>query len=96
VLRAFPTGRYADVSRRRVALQADHFSVQTGVFSRGAGADALAAELREGGLPAFVRREARNGQMCHVVLVGRHAEYEAALRTLARVRGYVPGAQLWP
>lgn len=96
ILSGFPRGPYAEQAQRRLELQADHFSVQCGVFADRRNAEALARELSAAGLDAHVRPETRAGQACHVVLVGRHATYEAALDALAQVKGHVPGAVLWP
>jgi len=92
----FPSGRYAAVASRRVELRADHFAIQCGVFSQAPSADRLVAELRQQGLEAYVRPEVRNGQACRVVCVGRYATYREAIAELARVRGYVSNAVLWP
>ena len=96
VLTYFPRGKYAAVAQRRLQLNADHFSVQAGVFAGREGAEQVAAQLAGADLPAFVRRESRAGNPVHVVLVGRHATYEPAVQLLRRVKGYVPDAVLWP
>lgn len=96
IVTQFPTGRYASQAERRISLQAGHFAVQAGVFSEPSHAERVVTELRADGLPAFVRREARDGATYNVVIVGRYDSYDEATRMLARVRGYVPGAQLWP
>ncbi|MCK4341720.1 MAG: SPOR domain-containing protein [Phycisphaerae bacterium] len=96
IVSVFPRGAYADRAGRRLQLQADHFAVQAGVFSQPAGAERLVEELRGGNLPAYVRRETRNNQLYHIVLVGRYDSYQQANQMLARVRGHIPAAQLYP
>lgn len=96
IVARFPTGRYADHARRRIALQADHFAVQAGVFRDSDGAERLVAELRADGLDAYIRHQPRGGDSYNVVLVGRYGTYESAYETLRRVRGYVENAQIWP
>jgi tetratricopeptide (TPR) repeat protein len=96
ILRNFPDGAYAAAARRRLELNADHFAVQVGVFSSRENADRLVAELRDQGLETYVRRELRRGESFHVVLHGRYQSYSQAVADLARVRGHVPAAVLWP
>lgn len=96
ILSEQPNGAYSGLANRRLQLNADHFAVQCGVFSQPPTADRLAADLQQKGLPAYVQREVRNGQTCRVVLVGRYATYPEAISGLARVRGYVSDAVLWP
>lgn len=92
----FPRGRYAELAARRLALRADHFAIQAGVFEARAHADKLARELKAGDLPATVQQQPRGDRTYHVVLVGRYPTYNEARRYLGRVRGYVADAQIWP
>lgn len=96
IVSLFPSGPYADDAERRLQLDADHFAVQAGVFTKRDGAEQLAAQLAGADFPACVRRELRKGAEYHVVLVGRYATYVPALQMLRRVRGYIPDAVLWP
>ncbi len=96
IVTEFPSGPYGALASRRLELNADHYSVQCGVFSRPNGASALVEKLRTSGFSASVRREARSGAVQHVVVVGRYATYAEAINALARVKGIVPEAVLWP
>lgn len=92
----FPHSRLAEGARRRLALRADHFAIQCGVFRTSASADKLEHQLKNKGLPAYVRTEPRDGARMNVVLVGRYQHYESAYEQLAAVRRYVPDAIVWP
>lgn len=92
----FPGGRYARHAHRRLQLRADSFSVQLGVFGSRRNADRLVRELRQQNVPAYVREELRDGERCFVVVAGRYNAYEDAIQALARMKGYVPRAVLWP
>jgi outer membrane protein assembly factor BamD (BamD/ComL family) len=92
----FPTGVYAEGAQRRLQLNADHFAVQCGVFSQMDNANQLVAQLRKQGLRTYVQPEQRKDGACYVVLEGRYGGYPEANQALARVRGYVPQAVLWP
>ena len=96
IIAEFPTGSAARDARRRLEIHAKHFAVQCGVFGVRQNAENLVADLRRDGLFAYIRTEPRNRVLMHVVLVGKCAGYEEALRELARVKGYVPRAVLWP
>jgi tetratricopeptide (TPR) repeat protein len=91
-----PRGMYAEAAERRLQLQADHFAVQCGVFLQAENANQLASRLQREGLRTYVRQEQRKGTSCYVVLEGRYNSYQEGTRALARVRGYVPEAVLWP
>jgi tetratricopeptide (TPR) repeat protein len=96
IVSEFPSSNLASAAARRLRLNADCFAVQCGVFSQGQNAERLVSDLRREGLSAYVRPEPRAEGNVQVVLVGRLARYDEALRELARVKGYVPGAVLWP
>jgi len=96
VVSEFPQGVYAATAERRLQLNADHFAVQCGVFSRIENANQLLASLKQHGLRPQVRPEDRKGTSCYVVLEGRYASYQEANQALSRVRTYVPDAVLWP
>ncbi len=96
VITNFADGPYAKLTRRRLELRADHFAVQCGVFSQSRNARSMANELRTNGLDTHVRTELRGGTTRYVVLVGRYETYDVAIAALARVRGYVADAVLWP
>lgn len=94
----FPGGRYAAVARRRLQLNADHFAIQCGAFRERDNAETLSRSLGREGLSAYVRRELRGRTALYVVLVGRYATYDDALRQLAMVRQFeiAKDAVLWP
>jgi tetratricopeptide (TPR) repeat protein len=96
ITETFPSGRYAELARRRLQLDADHFAIQAGVFSSAQRAAERAEELDAAGLTAFVRQEMRGDENYHVVRVGRFDSYDEAIGMLARVRTFVPDAQVWP
>ncbi len=96
VVREYPAGVMAEAAGRRVQIRAGHFAVQCGVFARETNANQQVLELERAGVSAYVKREPRHGVMMYVVLVGRYAEYEEALRELGRIKGHVPTAVLWP
>ncbi|MEW6250440.1 MAG: SPOR domain-containing protein [Planctomycetota bacterium] len=96
VAREFPSSRYAGLAQRRLRLRADHFAVQCGAFTQAENAQRLAANLQAQGLETQVRPEQRQDGTYHVVLEGRYGSYADAIRALARVKGYVPEAVLWP
>ena len=96
IVSSFPGGAYAQNASRRLELNAEHFAIQCGVFSQPRIADSRVAELRQRGLAAYVRPETRQGPGYYVVLVGRYDSYTDAKLALAKVRGYVPSAVLWP
>jgi len=91
-----PRSNLADDARRRLQLEADHFAVQCGVFSRPENAGRQQSQLKENDVDAYVRRELRGGKTVYVVLVGRFTAYADARRQLAAVRAVVPDAVLWP
>ncbi len=92
----YPSGAYAQLARRRASLRAENLAVQCGVFEQDASAQRLVRELKQNGFDAYARREMRGGRQAVVVLVGRFRDYEDAVRTLRRVKGYVADAVLWP
>ncbi len=96
IVARFPRGAYAEAAQRRLRLQADHFAVQCGVFSRPENAQKLVSDLKREGLQTYVRQEPRADGQYYVVLEGRYSSYSQAVAALARVRGYVEGAVLWP
>ena len=96
IVKEFPASSVAAAARRRLQINATHFAAQCGVFGDKKNADYLVTQLERDGLDAWVRMEPRNGVPMHVVLVGRHSNYDESLRELARVKGYVPKAVLWP
>jgi tetratricopeptide (TPR) repeat protein len=96
VVDEFPASSAKNDALRRVQLNADHFAVQGGVFSSAQNADALVKQLQQAGFTPTVFKEPRNGVLVYVVHVGRFNRYDIALRELARVKGYVPTAVLWP
>jgi len=96
IIAQFPRGAYREPAERRLQLEADHYAVQCGVFTRAENARRLASELAERGLRVYVRQERRGDALYHVVLEGRYTSHREATQALARVRGYVLGAVLWP
>ncbi len=94
--RELPGGHYARLAERRLALRADHFAVQFGAFSRAENAQEMAGQLAQYGLRTQVSAEPRNGTTYYVVLEGRYRDFAEATRGLARVKGYVADAVLWP
>jgi len=96
IVSRFPRGAYAEAAQRRLRLQANHFAVQCGVFSRLENAQKLVADLKRQGLQTYVRQEPRPDGQYYVVLEGRYTSYSQALAALARVRGYIESAVLWP
>jgi len=96
IVSEFPSGRYAEAAQRRLQLRADHFAIQCGVFSRTENAEQLVRKLKREGLQTYVRQEPRKETTCYVVLEGRYGSYQQANQALAKVRGYVPDAVLWP
>jgi tetratricopeptide (TPR) repeat protein len=92
----FPESNVAAAARRRLQLKAESFAVQCGVFLSQDNAQRLASELKQAGLPAYIRTESRDTGRVHIVLVGHYASYDEATTELARVRGRVPEAVLWP
>ena len=96
IVAQFPSGVYAEGAERRAQLAADHFAVQCGMFASMENANDLVAQLRKQSLRAYVRAEPRKGNTYYVVLEGRYNSYREANQALARVRGYVPQAVLWP
>jgi len=96
LMRDFPTSAWADAARRRLAIKADHFAVQCGVFAAQENAERLAADLKRQGLSPYIQREQRGQSRVYVVLVGRYDGYEEALSALAEIKGYVADAVLWP
>ena len=91
-----PASSFRAAARRRLDIRADHFAIQCGVFADRRNADRLVLDLQRQGMAPRVRREPRNRIMMHIVLVGRYVTYEEAVRDLARVKGYVPKAVIWP
>lgn len=92
----FTSGLYAGLADRRLQLRASYFAVQCGVFSQRENAEQLAADLNRQGLRTAVRQEQRDGNPVWVVLEGRYDSFAAANQGLAKVRGYVSQAVLWP
>ncbi len=96
ILDQFPQTAYKADITRRLQLNADHFSVQCGVFSTAQNADGLMKQLQLAGFSPTLEKEPRSGATTYVVHVGRFTRYEDAIHELARVKGYIPGAVLWP
>lgn len=96
IVSQFPSGPYVANAERRLQLSADHFAVQCGVYSRSENANQQVATLQQSGLRPYINTEQRRGTPCYVVLEGRYSTYQQANQALARVRGYVPEAVLWP
>ncbi len=96
VVQDFARGPYAGNAERRLRLRASSFAVQCGVFSRADNANQLAARLASQGLKVYVQQEQRGEGVFYVVLEGRYPSYAQATAALARVRGHVPEAVLWP
>jgi tetratricopeptide (TPR) repeat protein len=96
LLNEFPQSKHRDEAARRVAANARFFSVQCGAFGQRSNAERLAADLRSKGFDTFVQTESSGGRALHVVLAGRFQQHEQAEQTLARVKGYVSNAILWP
>jgi tetratricopeptide (TPR) repeat protein len=96
IVSEFPTGGAGHDARRRLQINADYFAVQCGVFASLKNAQNLVTDLERQGLRARIRREPRNDVLMHVVLVGQYTDYDQALHELARIKGYIPNAVLWP
>jgi tetratricopeptide (TPR) repeat protein len=96
IVNEFTGGPYAAAALRRIALNADHFAIQCGVFAEKRNAEKLAADLRAKGYSADVRPELIERRTKQVVFVGRFTDYAEALRELARVKASIPDAVLWP
>lgn len=96
IVAQFPSGVYAEAAQRRLQINADHFAVQCGVFASMENANQLVGQLRKQNLRTYVQPEQRKGAACYVVLEGRYGSFREANQGLARVRGYVPQAVLWP
>jgi tetratricopeptide (TPR) repeat protein len=96
LVRAFPSANYAGQARRRLRIRADSFAVQCGVFRQSDNANALVAQLRQNGFRPEVRNEERPDGTVLLVLEGRYANHGQATQALARVRGYISEAVLWP
>ncbi|MGD8452091.1 MAG: SPOR domain-containing protein [Phycisphaerae bacterium] len=96
ILTEFPTSSVVADAQRRLQLRADHFSVQCGVFSSQENAQQMVNDLRRRGFDAQTRVEPRGGVRMNVVLVGKFARYDEAVREWDRVRSVVPKAVLWP
>ncbi len=96
ILELFPSGVYSEQATRRLQLRADHYSVQCGVFSSRENAEQVANQLRREGLSPLIRTEQRGQATYHIVGEGRYGAYQDACNALARIRGYVPQAVLWP
>jgi len=96
LVREFPTSELTAVAQRRLQINADHYAVQCGVFASPRNAERMVRDLQRDGVQAYTQTETRGGTPVQVVLVGRFAAYEDALRELARVKGFVPKAVLWP
>ena len=96
IVEQLPVSSVGPAARRRLQVDADHFAVQCGVFSDYKNADALVAQLERDGFKAEIRRKPRHDVLMHVVLIGHYRSFEEAVRELARIKGYVPGAVLWP
>ncbi|MFH1746998.1 MAG: tetratricopeptide repeat protein [Planctomycetota bacterium] len=92
----YPESKLRDSAQRRLDINADHFAIQCGLFSSSENAENMMHDLERNGMVPRIRRETRNRAIYHVVLVGRYGSYEEALRDLARVKGYVPKAVIWP
>lgn len=92
----FARGPYANLAERRLALSADHYAIQCGVFSKLKHAEQLRTDLKQRGLDTYVRQETRDGRPFFIVLHGKYQTYDAARQGLARARGFVPDAVLWP
>ncbi len=96
IVSQFPQGPYTRAADRRLQLRANHFAVQCGVFSSAENARRLVADLEDRGLATYVRQEQRDGARKYVVFEGYYESFGPAKRALARVRGYVRDAVLWP
>ncbi len=96
IVRTFPGGRYAALAQRRLEIGADCFAIQCGVFRDERNAAQRMSQLQGQGLNVYVRQELRAGEPVHVVLEGRYDTYEEARLSLARVKGYIAQATLWP
>ncbi len=96
VVHGFATGPYAANAERRLRLRASCFAVQCGVFTRADNAQQLAGRLAGQGFKPYVQQEHRGQDVFHVVLEGRYPSYAQAIQALARVKGRVPEAVLWP
>ncbi len=92
----FSEGVYVEPARRRLRLSAEAFSIQCGVFGLEKNSANLIEDLKRRGFQPFTTTDVRGKTTLHVVLVGRYRTYEPAAAELARVKGYVPDAVLWP
>ena len=96
IAHGFASGPYAANAERRLRLRASNFAVQCGVFTRADNAQQLARRLAGQGLKVYVQQEYRGAEVFHVVLEGRYVSYAQAIQALARVKGHIPEAVLWP
>lgn len=96
LVQRYPTSAAAQDARRRLSLRADHFAIQCGAFGVERNALELVTSLTRRGFEPYVRREPRGQTYLHVVLVGRYATYDEALRQLGALRQVVPNAVVWP
>ncbi len=82
----FPGSKAAGNAGRKVHCRA--WTVQAGAFHNKRHADASAGKLKAGGMSAKREPIIREGQLWHVVHVGRYATYEQAAAALPGVRRY--------
>ncbi len=96
ITRDFPNSPQSETARLRLRVRPTHFAVQCGVFGRANNADQRLTELQRAGFRPYLKQEPRGRKLVNVVLVGQYRDYQQALRELARVKGFVPDAVLWP
>ena len=94
--RSFPSSPVAADANRKLARNADYYSIQAGAFAVEDNATKHARWLRERNLPAEIRSETQNRTPRFIVLVGRYATYDQALQQLGSVKAYVSDAVIWP
>lgn len=96
VVAEFPSGSVTVNAKRRVALAADHFSIQCGSYSQKANAANAAADLGRAGFSAGVYLEKRSTGDMWVVRIGNYRTYAEAQSALAKVRQRTSDAVIWP
>lgn len=96
LLTRFSSGSAAAEAHRKLAWIGDHYSIQCGVYSNQANAQATARKLRAQGLEASAWRETHNGSTRYVVRAGRYTRRADAERALPNVRRIIPDAFVVP
>ena len=96
LLTRFSSGPAAAEARRKLTWIGHYYSIQCGVYSNQANAQATARKLRAQGLQASAWRETHNGSTRFVVRAGRYTRRADAERALPNVRQTIPDAFVVP